>query len=219
MLHAQTGVIRVRRTFPTTYQSDAMLKRSTSGTNTEVYTYCGNSQWSCPSDNCTTDFKFPINPDLVLRDYQVASLGLQGPVTVLATSVAASNPASMRGASKTATMPSLTSCPAFPTTTACDGATSPSQSKVTAVGAGIGVPLGVAALSFLGLFLWERKRNRRLQSSFINAPVANADPVPRYTSLPQDREQPFSPMSSTEERSPSELTAQPKPPAELPHAI
>ena len=188
-----------------------MLNDASSERNTEIYESCGNAQWRCPSDNCTTG-TFPINPDLVLRDYQVVSLGLQGPVTVLATSVAASGPAS----TATATL-SPTSCPATPTKVACDSAASPSQGTVAAVGAGVGVPLGVAAISFLGLLLWERRRNRRLQKSITNAPMTNT--VPPYSTLPPDHEQPFSPITFAEDRSPSELNAEPKPAVELPHGL
>ena len=119
---------------------------------------------NCPNGN----FSFP-SYNYVIRDYQVASLGLSSGFTI--TTDAADAATSTTSFSEIATTSSLpvagtTSCAAEQSLQA---AFEREQNKVVAVGAGLGVPLGLLLLLIPILFWLERKRgNRRVIEQGMN---------------------------------------------------
>ena len=188
--------------------------------------YCGGSNWACSSDGCADYDHWPISPNLVLRDYQVASLGLKGVVTISPTSTSASETASNTASGTVARI----SCPTVPTANCANASSSSPSQTVSAVGAGLGVPLGVLAILFLGLFLWERKKNQKLRSTDPNtkdpgpappyghpySPLGmNPNTETSYPAPPLEHEHPFSPSSVGSEMPHSELGDTSKPTAEL----
>ena len=138
-----------------------LLVQCNPGTGTQILVACDNTD-SCNSSN----FTFP-DYNYILRDYQVESFGLSSAVTITTSNsatVSASATAASSGSSSSSTT-SLQPVSTAPSTT-CAGegplqaAVQTEQQKVVAVGAGVGVPLGVLFLSFLALFLLERRKRR-----------------------------------------------------------
>ena len=128
------------------------------------------------ADNCNSNnFTFP-DYNYILRDYQVASFGLSSAVTITTSNLGTSS------ASATATNSDLVSASATATNSgtrsiqseppepsapcAAEGPlqaeVNAEQQKLVAVGAGVGGPLGFLCLSFLALFLLERRKRRRV---------------------------------------------------------
>ena len=204
-------------------------------------TYCEGLDWACSSDECANTDKFEIEANFILRDYQVASLGLKGLVTISPSNTLAFGSASTTFPNAisattsilpTTTLSPITPCPSISTT---KGTKTPAS--VSAVGAGLGVPLGLAAILFLGLFLLERRKLRKLRSENANTRALNRPPPlegnhflsplgmnpsngAAYPAPPlDDNEQPFSPTDTEKERPHSELADTSRPIPELLHAM
>lgn len=125
---------------------------------------------ACDSvSNCgTSNFSFP-SYNYVIREYQVASLGLSSGFTITTDAADA--------ATSTTTFPEVDTTSSLPVagTTSCaaeqslQAAFDREQNKVVAVGAGLGVPLGLLLILIPILFWLERKKgNRRVIEQGLN---------------------------------------------------
>lgn len=113
---------------------------------------CSFSRYSCGYGTCSqSNFSLPF-ASITLRQDQVASLSLATTVTATATATA----------TEKATSVTNTATPAFATSTCSSFPQGDANPKLIAVGAGVGVPLGIAALAALALFFRERRQSKRL---------------------------------------------------------
>ncbi|OBT73190.1 hypothetical protein VF21_08705 [Pseudogymnoascus sp. 05NY08] len=114
---------------------------------------------------------FKVSPGVAVKILPRSSTTTSSPTSSLPTSTpsasdtGSSNPTSSNTGASTPT-DGVCSDKTTPDNTQCSGATEAEKihfaNSVTAVGAGVGVPLGVLALAFLGFFLNERRLRKKL---------------------------------------------------------
>lgn len=126
---------------------------------------CSSNLWACDYNTCSQgNFTLPVG-NIILHNYQAASLGISSQVTVNANAPLTTGSLTATTTSGQAATTSATPTPAATCISPADqqmaiaSVNSDHEKKLAAVGAGVGVPLGIAVVAFLALFGLERRRN------------------------------------------------------------
>lgn len=131
---------------------------------------CSANTWACDYNSCSKgNFTLPVG-NIIVHNYQAASLGISSQVTVNANAPLTAGSSTATTTSGRAAATSANPTPAATCISPADqqraiaSVNSDNEKKLAAVGAGVGVPLGIAVVAFLALFGLERRRNKK--SSF-----------------------------------------------------
>lgn len=128
---------------------------------------CSPDTWACDYNSCLKgNFTLPVG-NIIVHNYQAASLGISSQVTVNANAPLTPGSSTATTTSGQAAATSANPTPAATCISPADqqraiaSVNSDNEKKLTAVGAGVGVPLGIAVVAFLALFGLERRRNKQ----------------------------------------------------------
>ena len=139
------------------------------GTGRILY-HCYPNSWTCTPDSCAQS-NFITSGKIVLRSYQLATINLSARApTATATACIPSSP-TIGSTSSYETAPAICSSPSSTT-----GLSLPNQgadTKMIAVGAGVGVPLGIAVVALLFMFGRERRKNAQLRKKKFAVEAVN----------------------------------------------
>lgn len=165
-----------------------------------ILVYCAQDEnrrplMSCGRDACLDNFTLPGGDGIMLREEQVAPLGLSDPLVLYAgTNLSRVSPAVSSSAQPTATGSSPEG-QGHPTAAASHTGHTCTAKDIAAVGAGIGIPLALA-LAMAIVLLHREKKSKRL---FVQPSFA-----PTYTSSPWQIQSPISPDDFVQPPKPQE---------------
>ena len=131
---------------------------------------CSLTEWACTTTECA-NARFQLPPgQIILRENQMPSGVSSSYYTVAADT-------EMPGA----TVPAATSAAASATTASTASGCPSKKSEMAGIGAGVGIPLGIAALAFATLWALERRRSKsastwRDRQAYNHAPDQKVEP-------------------------------------------